>query len=199
VSSIEDVIKRETVVGATGPGSRTLTYPKALNDLIGTKFKIVSGYPGGNEITLALEKGEVEGYCGWALGSIKTRAPDWLRDGTVRPLVQFTLSKPDLANVPIASDLPKSPTGRQAIDLLAVDSVLAWPLLAPPDLPAERTSELRAAFDAMAADPELLAEAARQSLDVDPVSGAEMEGLINRIYRAPQEVIDLVKKINGGG
>ena len=77
VSSIEDVIKRETVVGATGPGSRTLTYPKALNDLIGTKFKIVSGYPGGNEITLALEKGEVEGYCGWALGSIKTRAPDW--------------------------------------------------------------------------------------------------------------------------
>ena len=106
VSSIDDVMKRETVVGATGPGSRTLTYPKALNDLIGTKFKIVSGYPGGNEITLALEKGEVEGYCGWALGSIKTRAPQWLRDGTVRPLAQFTLSKPDLPNVPVASDLP---------------------------------------------------------------------------------------------
>jgi tripartite-type tricarboxylate transporter receptor subunit TctC len=198
VTSIEDVKKRETIVGATGPGSRTLTYPKALNDLIGTRFKIVSGYPGGNEITLALEKGEVEGYCGWALGSIKTRAPDWLRDGIVRPLVQFTLAKPDLPQVPVASDLPPSATGRQAIDLLAVDSVLAWPLLAPPDLPPERTNELRAAFDAMVADPELLAEAARQTLDVDPVHGTEMEELIARLYRAPPDVIDLVKKINGG-
>jgi tripartite-type tricarboxylate transporter receptor subunit TctC len=197
VNTIEDVTRRETVVGATGPGSRTLTYPKALNDLVGTKFKIVSGYPGGNEITLALEKGEVEGYCGWALGSIKTRAPDWLRDGTVRPLVQFTLSKPDLPDVPVASDLAKTQTGRQAIDLLAADSVLAWPLMAPPDLPGERVRELRAAFDAMASDPELLAEAARQSLDVDPVSGAELQALVERLYRAPPDVVELVQKING--
>ncbi len=82
VQTLQDVIKRETVVGATGPGSRTLTYPKVLNELLGTKFKIVMGYPGGNEITLALERGEVEGYCGWALGSIKTRAPEWIRDGS---------------------------------------------------------------------------------------------------------------------
>ncbi len=122
VQTIEDVKRRETIVGATGPGSRTLTYPQALNDLIGTKFKIVSGYPGGSEITLALEKGEVEGYCGWALGSIKTRAPDWLRDGTVRPLAQFTLSKPEIPGVPVASELPANRTGRQAIDLLSADS-----------------------------------------------------------------------------
>jgi tripartite-type tricarboxylate transporter receptor subunit TctC len=197
VNSIADVIKRETVVGATGPGSRTLTYPKALNDLIGTRFKIVSGYPGGNEITLALEKGEVEGYCGWALGSIKTRAPDWIRTGKVKPLAQFTLSKPDLPGVPVASDLPPSPTGKQAIDMLAADSVLAWPLVAPPDLPAERVAELRAAFDAMMRDPDLLAEASRQALDVDPVSGAEMATLIERLYRTPPEVIELVQKING--
>jgi tripartite-type tricarboxylate transporter receptor subunit TctC len=196
VRTIADVTRRETVVGATGPGSRTLTYPKGLDELIGTKFKIVSGYPGGNEITLALEKGEVEGYCGWALGSIKTRAPEWLRDGTLRPLAQFTLSKPDLADVPVASDLAKTPTGRQAIDLLAADSVLAWPLMAPPDLPAERVDELRAAFGAMMADPDLLAEAARQALDVDPVSGAEMQALVERLYRAPPEVVDLVQKIN---
>ena len=196
VHTIDDVKRRETVVGATGPGSRTLTYPQALNDLIGTKFKIVSGYPGGNEITLALEKGEVEGYCGWALGSIKTRAPDWLRDGTIRPLVQFTLSKPELSGVPVASELPQSTTGRQAIDLLSADSVLAWPLMAPPDLPAERTAELRAAFDAMMKDPALLADAAKQSLDVDPVSGAEMQTLIERLYRSPPEVVELAKKIN---
>ena len=105
-----------------------MTYPQALNELIGTKFKIVSGYPGGNEITLALEKGEIEGYCGWAIGSIKQRAPQWLHDGTLKVLAQFTLGKPDLPNVPLASDLPKTPEGRKAIEMLAADSVLAWPL-----------------------------------------------------------------------
>ena len=77
-----DVTKRETVVGATGPGSRTLTHPRAFNELLGTKFKVVSGYPGGNEITLAIERGEVEGYCGWTVGSIVNRASNWLHDGT---------------------------------------------------------------------------------------------------------------------
>jgi hypothetical protein len=107
----DDVKRRETVVGSTGPGSRTLTYPKALNELIGTKFKVVSGYPGGNEITLAMERGEVEGYCGWALGAIMARLPEWLRDRKIRPLAQFTLGKPDLPNVPLASDLPATPEG----------------------------------------------------------------------------------------
>ena len=82
VRTMADVTKRETVVGATGPGSRTLTHPRAFNELLGTKFKIVSGYPGGNEITLAIERGEVEGYCGWTVGSIVNRAPNWLHDGT---------------------------------------------------------------------------------------------------------------------
>jgi len=196
VQTMADVTRRETVVGATGPGSRTMSYPKALNELIGTKFKVVSGYPGGNEITLALERGEVEGYCGWALGSIMTRAPDWLRDGKIRPLAQFTLSKPDLPNVPLASALAPTLAGRQAIDVLAADSVLAWPLLAPPDLPAERARELRSAFDAMMKDRELMAEASRQGLDVDPVSGREMQALVGRLYEAPAAVIDLVRKIN---
>jgi tripartite-type tricarboxylate transporter receptor subunit TctC len=198
VQTMQDVIKRETVVGSTGPGSRTLSYPRALNELIGTKFKIVTGYPGGNEITLALERGEVEGYCGWAVGSIMQRAPQWLKDGTVRALAQFTLSKPDLPNVPLASDLPPTKTGKQAIELLAADSVLAWPLLAPQDLPAERVIELRTAFNAMMKDPELIAEAAKQGLEVDPVSGAEMQELVDRLHTAPPEVVDLVKKIVAG-
>ena len=197
VNTLQDVIKRETVVGATGPGSRTLTYPKALNELLGTKFKIVSGYPGGNEITLALERGEVEGYCGWALGSIKTRAPEWLRDGKIRPLAQFTLSKSSvLRNVPLATDLADTEKGRRAIEFFAADSVLAWPLMAPPDLPAERVAELRSAFNAMMQDPQLRAEAASQGLDIDPVSGAEIAELVERIYGTPPDVLDLVRKIN---
>jgi tripartite-type tricarboxylate transporter receptor subunit TctC len=197
VNTLQDVIKRETVVGATGPGSRTLTYPKALNELLGTKFKIVSGYPGGNEITLALERGEVEGYCGWALGSIKTRAPEWLRDGKIRPLAQFTLSKSSvLRNVPLATDLADTEKGRRAIEFFAADSVLAWPLVAPPDLPAERVAELRSAFNAMMQDPQLRAEAAGQGLDIDPVSGAEIAELVRRLYDTPPDVLDLVRKIN---
>ena len=197
VQTLKDVTTRETVVGATGPGSRTLTYPKALNELLGTKFRIVSGYPGGNEITLALERGEVEGYCGWALGSIKTRAPDWIRDGKIRPLAQFTLAKTaDLPNVPLASDLADTDKARRAIEFLAADSVLAWPLVAPPDVPAERMAEIRSAFMAMMKDPELLSEAATQGLDIDPVSGTEIDELVQRLYNTPPDVLDLVKKIN---
>jgi tripartite-type tricarboxylate transporter receptor subunit TctC len=197
VKTLQDVTKRETVVGATGPGSRTLTYPKVLNELLGTKFKIVSGYRGGNEITLALERGEVEGYCGWALGSIKTRAPDWIRDGKIRPLVQFTLSKTaGLPGVPLASGLAGTDRERQTIEFFAADSVLTWPLMAPPAIPAERLGELRAAFNAMMQDPQLLAEAAGQGLDIDPVSGAEITELVDRLYGTPPDILDLVRKIN---
>ena len=197
VNTLQDVTRRETVVGATGPGSRTLTYPKALNELLGTKFKIVSGYPGGNEITLALERGEVEGYCGWALGSIKTRAPDWIRDGKIRPLAQFTLSKSGvLPNVPLATELASTENGRRAIEFLAADSVLAWPLVAPPDVPAERVAELRSAFNAMMRDPQLIADATGQGLDVDPVSGVEIAALVDRLYATPPDVLNLVRKIN---
>ena len=166
--------------------------------MLGTKFKIVTGYPGGNEITLALERGEVEGYCGWALGSIKTRAPDWIRDGKIRPLVQFTLAKAaDLPNVPLATELAGSERERRAIEFFAADSVLAWPLVAPPDLPAERLAELRQAFGAMMRDPQLLAEAAKQGLGIDPVGGTEIDALVQRVYATPPDVLELVRRING--
>jgi tripartite-type tricarboxylate transporter receptor subunit TctC len=198
VNGIGDAMKRQIVVGATGPGSRTQTYPQALNDLAGTKFKIVSGYPGGNEITLALQKGEVEGYCGWAVGSIRQRAPQWLTDGTLKVLAQFTAGKPELPDAPVATNLAKTKDGRAAIEMLSADSVLAWPLMAPPGLPADRVRELRAAFDAMMADPALLADAKKAKLDVDAVSGTEMQALIDRLYAAPAPVLDLVRNINAG-
>ena len=198
VATFADLARRETVVGATGPGSRTLTNPRVLNDQAGARLKIVSGYPGGNEITLALEKGEVEGYCGWALGSIKQRAADWLTRGLIRPLVNFsyTASK-DLPGVPLAHELAGNDTGRAAIRVLEADSVLAWPLLAPPGLPPERVAELRYAFDRMLADAEMLAEAARQGLEIEPVSGQEIQDLVDGLYRVPPEVMDYVRRISG--
>ena len=196
VRTIEDAKQKSVIIGATSPTGMNYVYPKLANELLGTKFKIVMGYPGGNEITLALERGEVEGYCGWALGSIKTRAPEWIRDGKIRPLAQFTLGKADLPNVPLATDLAGTENGRRAIEFLAADSVLAWPLVAPPDIPAEHLIELRTAFNAMMQDPWLLAEAAAQGLDVDPVSGAEIAALVDRLYATPPEVLELVRKIN---
>jgi tripartite-type tricarboxylate transporter receptor subunit TctC len=193
VRTMADVTKRETVVGATGPGSRTLTHPRAFNELLGTKFKIVSGYPGGNEITLAVERGEVEGYCGWTVGSIVNRASSWLHDGTLTLLAQFTR---DLPNVPVARNLVPTETGKRAIDFLSADVVLAWPLAGPPDLPAERVEELRAGFLAMMKDPDLLAEAAKLKLEIAPVRGREMQELVEQLYGSPPDVIELVKKIN---
>ena len=193
VRTMADVVKRETVVGATGPGSRTLSHPRAFNELLGTKFKIVSGYPGGNEITLAVERGEVEGYCGWTVGSIVNRASNWLHDGTLTLLAQFTR---DLPKVPVARDLVPTETGKRAIDFLSADVVLAWPLVAPPGLPDERIKELRAGFVAAMKDPELRAEAAKLKLEIEPVSGTEMQKLVEQLYASPPEVIELVKKIN---
>lgn len=193
VRTMADVTKRETLVGASGPGSRTLTHPRAFNELLGTKFKIVAGYPGGNEITLAVERGEIEGYCGWSVGSIVSRASDWLHDGTLTLLAQFTR---DLPNVPVARDLVPTETGKRAIDFLSADVVLAWPLVAPPDLPAERVDELRTAFLAMMKDSELRADAAKLKLEIAPVSGREMQALVEQLYGSPPDVIELVKKIN---
>lgn len=200
VKSIEDLKTRETVVGATGPGSRTLTNPKVLNDQVGTRFKIVSGYPGGNEITLALEKGEVEGYCGWALGSIKQRKAKWLAEGKIRPLVNFSLKGTDeLKGVPLAHELAKSELGKNAIRFLEADSVLAWPMLAPPGMSPEVVKELRAAFDRVNVDPELKADAARQGLEIDPVTGVEIQDLVESLYRTPPDVLDYMRKVNAGG
>ncbi|MCC6887566.1 MAG: hypothetical protein IT536_03445 [Hyphomicrobiales bacterium] len=193
VRSMADATKRETVVGATGPGSRTLTHPRAFNELLGTRFKIVSGYPGGNEITLAVERGEVEGYCGWTVGSIVNRAASWLHDGTLTFLAQFTR---DLPNVPVARDLMPTETGKRVMDFLSPDVVLAWPLAAPPDTPAERLQELRTAFLAMMKDPDFRAEAAKLKLEIAPVPAPEMQALVEQLYAAPPEVIELVKKIN---
>ena len=193
VRTMADVTKRETVVGATGPGSRTLTHPRAFNELLGTKFKIVSGYPGGNEITLAVERGEVEGYCGWTVGSIVNRASNWLHDGTLTLLAQFTR---DLPNVPVARDLVPTETGKRAIDFLSADVVLAWPLVAPPDLPMERVKELRTGFLTMMNDPDLRAEAAKLKLETAAVRGREMQELVEQLYGSPPDVIELVKKIN---
>ncbi len=197
VASIEDAKKREIIVGSTGTGSRTMSFPVALNELVGTKFKVVSGYPGGNEITLALEKGEVEGYCGWAISSIRQRSADWIKQGKIRFLTQFALSKnPDFPDVPLAMDLPATEAGRRAIEFISSDSINAWPLIAPPGTPAERVELLRGALDAMLRDRAIIAEAEREGMDIDVIPGRDLESVVRRLYASPPEVVALVRKFS---
>jgi hypothetical protein len=146
---------------------------------------------------MAMEKGEVEGYCGWSLDSLNSRAPDWLPSRKVKPLVQFTLAQRGLLpNIPIGHEHAVTDTGRGAIELLESDSILAWPLIAPPDLPSERIHELRTGFDAVNKDAEFLAEAKKLKLNVDPVSGAEMQQVVERLFATPKDVLDLVRRIH---
>ena len=198
IRTIEDVRKRETIVGATGPGSRTLSIPKALNELLGTKFKIVSGYPGGTELGLALQKGEIEVYCGWALGALKRSAADAYREHKLRFLVQFSTAKaPELGDVPLAVDLAPNDRARKVMQFLTSDSVLAWTLLAPPGLPPERIAMFRNAFDTMLKDPQIIAAGKQEQLDIDPVAGTELQQLVDQLYTTPKDVVDLIKEITG--
>jgi tripartite-type tricarboxylate transporter receptor subunit TctC len=197
VDTIEDARHREVVFGSTGTGSRTMTFPYALNALTGTKFRIVSGYPGGNEISMAMEKREVDGFCGWAISAIRQRAPQWLAEKKLKFLAQFALEKHrDFPDVPLAMDLPESEAGKRAIEFLTADSVLAWPMMTPPGVPQERVDELRGAFEAMMRDPQALADAAKENMEIELVKGETMTKLVHRLYETPAAVIDIVRKIN---
>ena len=198
VKTMQDAMKTEVIVGASGPGSRTLTYPKLLNELIGTKFKVVTGYPGSNEIRLAMERKEVGGQCGLAWGTAKTRLPDWLAERKLTLLTQFGLTRAsDLPDVPLAADFAKNERDRKAIEFLESDAILAWPLFAPPATPAERMAELRTGFSAMLKDAEFLSDAQKQGLDVEEVTGAALQKVIDDLYATPSEVLDVVKKSMG--
>ena len=198
IKTIEDATKREVTVGATG-GSTSSQYPKAMNALLGTKFKIVVGYPGGNDIDLALERGEVEvrGSNSWA--AWKATHADWLRDKKINILVQIGLTKaPDLPDVPLLMDLAKNDQDRAVLKLLSAPTTIGRPLFTTPDVPPERVKALRDAFDATMKDPAFLAQAKKQNFDLNPVSGEEMQKIVADIVASPKPLTDKLNEIIGG-
>jgi tripartite-type tricarboxylate transporter receptor subunit TctC len=167
-----------------------------LNSLLGTKFRIVNGYPGGAEITLAMERGELDGYCGWAWGSIRSRSYDWVRDKKMRLLVQTGLQRiAELPDVPFGLDLAKNKDDQDVMRILVTDTQLAWPLLAPPGLPADKIAALRSGLNAAMKDPDLLRDAEKMQLDVEPVSGEAMQSSIAQLFGLSAAVIDRAKAI----
>jgi tripartite-type tricarboxylate transporter receptor subunit TctC len=198
IKTIEDAKRKQVVMGATG-GSTSSQYPKAMNALIGTKFKIVIGYPGGNDVNLAMEKGEVDGRGSNAWGAWKSTRPDWLRDQKINILVQIGLTKaPDLLDVPLLIDLATNDEDRAIFKLLSASSTIGRPVFTSPGVPAERVKALRDAFDAMVKDPVFLAEAAKEHFDINPVSGEDMQRIVEDIVATPRPIADRLLQIIGG-
>ena len=197
-SRIEDAIERQLVVGSTGRGSRTHTYPAALNELLGTKFKVVAGYRGMTDIHLAIERRELDGVCGWGYSSIPSQKPDWLRDNKINITLQFARSKhPDLASVPLVMDVLKSEQDKAAMQLLLLDSFVAWPVVGPPGMPAETLATLRKAYRAAVADPQLLAEAKQLQLIIEPVTGEDIEKFVQEVTASPASVVQRARTLSG--
>lgn len=189
--SLADLQERELVVGATGSTDDTGRFPMILKNLTGAKIKIVQGYPGGNNVTQAMEAGEVDGRFGWSWGSVKSRSRDWLADKKIRILIQMAPEKAkDLPDVPLIMDLARTEIDRQALELAFAPQTVAWPLVAPPGVPQDRITILRRAFDRTMQDRQFLAEAEKLAIDIEPVTGEEMQKVVIRITSLNRSAID---------
>jgi tripartite-type tricarboxylate transporter receptor subunit TctC len=199
VKSMEDAKKKEVIIGATSPTGMNYLYPKLANELLGTKFKIVTGYPGGTPIILALERGEVEGRGSNPWSDWKARKPDWVKEKKIVPLMQMSLFKhSDLPDVPLMIDLAPNETARAVFELVTITGELGRPFLTTPDVPADRIKALRDAFDATMKDPAFLAEAAKTQKEIHPIHWEEMDKLVKRVLSAPKEARDILKAALGG-
>jgi tripartite-type tricarboxylate transporter receptor subunit TctC len=187
VQRMADLFTTELKVGATGSGADTAIYPEFLAALLGMKFAVIKGYSGSREVTLAIERNEVQGIC-LAYDSL-SRSP-FVRDAGVNVLLQVAETPdPRFPQVPLGIETAQEPRDRAALHLFLARTLVGRPFVAPPALPGERTAALRAAFDAMLKDREFLEDAARQQARVVPVSGPEIADILTAAYRSPPEVV----------
>jgi tripartite-type tricarboxylate transporter receptor subunit TctC len=188
-STFDDVLRRELLIGGTGPGDDTIQFGKVLAGVLGAKLKIISGYPGGNDAVLAMERGELQGRCGWSYSSIKAAHPDWLASKKIAILVQLALAKhPELPDVPLITDLAKTEEQQQLLKFVFARQVMGRPYLAPPGVPPATVAALRRAFMETMADKDFLADAARGKLEITPVSGERIQALVTELYKTPPEL-----------
>jgi tripartite-type tricarboxylate transporter receptor subunit TctC len=190
VTKFEQVLERELVVGGTGGSADTDQFPKVFNSVLGAKMKIVAGYPGGNDINLAMERGEVSGRCGWSWSSVISTQPGWLKEKKINVLVQLSLNKhEDLPHVPIITDFAKDDITRGVFNLVFARQVMGRPFAAPPGVPADRVAVVRKAFLETMKDEQLLAEAKKAQLEISQVSGETVQKLVEDAYKMPPEVV----------
>lgn len=198
IKSIEDFMSREIVFGSNAPGSESDSYPKILNTILGAHFKIVSGYPSGNDLMLAMERGETQGRCGFTWSAAKTSHAEWLASKKLHIALQFAVARhPELPDVPLVTELARTPSQRAALELILTQQAMGRPFAAPPNVPADRVAALRAAFDKTMADPEFLADAAKRRMEVQPIGGKELENLVNKMFAASPETVATAKQALG--
>ncbi len=197
VNTLQDAMSREIKLGGNGPQTDSAIMPRVLNALIGTKFKTFNGYPDSAAVGMAMEQGEVEGYCGFTLGSVRSARPVWLEKNLVSILMQMApTNHPDLKDVPNPLDMLKDEGSRQAYLLVFGAGAMGRPIAAPPGVPAERVAALRKAFQDTLRDPEFLEDVKASRIDVDgPTDGAAVEALIRQLYATPKAVVDRVTEL----
>ena len=198
--SIEDLRNSEMIIGGNGPSTDTELFARTLNNLFGTRLKIVSGYPGQNEIILSMQRGEVQGVANWSWSDIESRHPDWISEKRVRFLLQFALEpvvSPALAGVPFILDLARTPDERAVLTLLMQNKALGRPYFLGPKVPPERIAVLREAFDATMADEAFRADALKTVGAIDAVSGQEMQKMLSEVYALPEDLVERARKAVG--
>jgi len=200
VKTVEDAKKQEVALAATGANTTSEQYPKVMNAMLGTKFKIVNGYPGGNDATLAMERGEVAGRGSNSWATWKFTRPDWVKDKKINILVQIGLQKEeDLPNVPLLMDLASNEQDKAALRLLSAPVAIGRPLFTTPGVPADRVKALRDAFDKTMKDPEFMAAAAQERLEIKPIGGEELQKVVEEIVNTPKPVVEKLVSIVGNG
>ena len=189
IKTLNDARKQEVLVSSTGRNSTPAIFPRILNALFGTKFKVISGYST-SEMRLALEKGEVQGICGLAWQTLQSTSASWIADNDLNVILQMGLVKDkDLpATVPLALDLLSKPEDKTFFRLAALPGEFGRPFVAPPGIPADRLAALRKAFDATMTDPDFVAEASKAQMTIDPLDGGQIQALLDEAYAAPEVV-----------
>jgi tripartite-type tricarboxylate transporter receptor subunit TctC len=196
VKSFAEVFSREVVLGASAEGATLRDLPVVLDNILGTKFRMVTGYAGSHEVTLAIEKGEVQGMCGMGWVSISMEHPDWVPSGKMRVIAQEDLKgHPDLnrQGVPLTISFAKTDEDRQVLELIYSQNIFGRPYVLPPGVPNDRVAALRSAFMAAFNDPDLQADAGRMHFEVGPLSGGDLQALIARIYALPPRIAERAK------
>ncbi len=197
VKTFKDALTQELLIGASQPGTSTRDYPAMLNNLTGAKIRQVGGYPGTREIMLAIEKNEVQGLCGFSWSSFKAQRPDWLKSGFVRVIVQeHDQGNPEISamGVPVAVDFATSAENRKIMELVYSAETFGRPYMLAPGVPADRVAALRQGFRDTMRDPELLADAQRIGIAVDPIVGEDLQALAARIFATPADFVERTRQ-----
>lgn len=198
VKTFRDLLTTPLCIGGTGPGATTDTQPRLFNGLLGTKFELIVGYPGGNEVDLALERGEIQGRCGLSWSTAIARKPEWFDKNNPLVTILFQTGRrrhPQLAEVPLIRELTSDERARRILDTFFIPAAMARAFAAPPNVPAERLAALRRAFMATVEDPELRKEATRIRLELnDPLTGEEVQQLVDAFFHAPEDQVAVIKQ-----